>query len=87
MRKPQVYVDKNNNVTVIFGKEYESKQCNVTVVHDRGIKTKNFRNVWGTMLTRYVFHCANAYGDSGYASRTNEFKELKNQKKYFLRRK
>ena len=87
MRKPQVYVDENNNVTVVFDKEYESNQCNVTVVHDRGIKTKGIRNIWGTILTRYVFHCANAYGDSGYASSTNDFKELKDQKKYFLRRK
>jgi hypothetical protein len=87
MRKPQVYVDKDNNVTVVFGKEYESKQCNVIVVHNRGIKTKGIRNFWGTVLTRYVFHCANAYGDSGHASSTNDFKELKDQKKYFLRRK
>lgn len=87
MRKPQVYVDKNNNVTVVFDKEYKSNQCNVTVVHDRGIKTKGIKNVGGDFLTRYIYHCANAYGDSGHASSTNDFKELKDQKKYFLRRK
>lgn len=87
MRKPQVYVDKNNNVTVVFGKEYESKQCNVTVVHDRGVAIKGKRNFWGNILTRYVYHCANAYGDSGHSSTSNDFKELKEQKRYTLRRK
>ncbi|MDY0389208.1 MAG: hypothetical protein RBT65_19230 [Methanolobus sp.] len=87
MRKPQVYVDENNNVTVVFGKEYESKQCNVTVVHDRGIELKGVKNFWGNTLTRYVYHCANAYGDNGYSSTSNDFKELKDQKKYSLRRK
>jgi hypothetical protein len=86
MRKPQVYVDKNNNVTVVFGKEYESKQCNVTVVHDRGIALKGVKYIWGNMLTRYVYHCANAYGDSGYSSTSNDFRKLKDQKKYSLRR-
>jgi hypothetical protein len=87
MSRPKVYVDKYNNVTVVFGKEYETNQCNVKVVHDRGVKTKGIRNVWGNILTRYVYHCANAYGDSGYSSTTNDFSKLKEQKRYSLRRK
>jgi len=27
MSRPKVYVDKDNNVTVVFGKEYERNQC------------------------------------------------------------
>ena len=86
MSRPKVYVDKDNNVTVVFGKEYESNQCNVTVVHDRGVKTKGFKNIFGYVLTRYIYHCANAYGDSGYSSTTNDFSMLKEQKRYSLRR-
>ena len=87
MSSPKVYIDKNKNVTVVFGKDFESKECNVTVVHDRGIAIKNEKNIWGDELTRYVYHCANAYGDSGYSSTTNDFSELKEQKRYTLRRK
>jgi hypothetical protein len=86
MSRPKVYVDKDNNVTVVFGKEYERDQCNVTVVHDRGVKTKGLTNIFGDELTRYVYHCANAYSDSGYSSTTNDFSELKEQKRYSLRR-
>ena len=83
MSNPKVYIDKDKNVTVVFGKDFESKQCNVTVVHDRGIAMKGVKNFWGNTRTRYVYHCANAYGDSGYSSTSNDFKELKDQKKYF----
>ena len=85
MSRPKVYVDKDNNVTVVFGKDFKSKECNVTVVHDRGIAMKNAKNIFGNVLTRYVYHCANAYGDSGYSSTTNDFSELKEQKRYSLR--
>ena len=87
MSNPKVYIDKDKNVTVVFGKDFKSEECNVTVIHDRGVKTKGFKNIFGNVLTRYVFHCANAYGDSGYSSTTNDFSELKEQKRYSLRRK
>lgn len=55
MRKPKIYISENN-VTVVFDKKYESRECNVTIVHDRG----------RTVPLRFVFHWGNAYGDSGY---------------------
>jgi len=72
MRKPKIYISENN-VTVVFDKKYDSRECNVTIVHDRG----------RTVPARFAYHGGTAYGDSGYATAVTDF-DFSNKEEYKL---
>lgn len=72
MRKPKIYISENA-VTVVFDKKYESNECNVTIIHDRG----------RTVPARFVYHGGNAYGDSGHATVVTDF-DFSNREEYKL---
>ena len=71
----KIFKDENGYVTIVFSKDEDP---HVTLVHDRGTGNTN--------ISRYVYHCASATGDSGHSSRTDDFSELKTQRKYVLKR-
>lgn len=75
MKKPRVYFDKDGDMTVVFGKNYNRKECLVTLVHDRGV-TKQY-NFFNEVIPRFEYHVANAHGDSGYSTTLDSYdKEL-----------
>jgi len=71
MKKPKVYIDKEGLVTIIFGPAFTRQECQVDIVHDRKVAITKKTNMFGYTPTRFVYHCANAYGDSGYSSNVN----------------
>ncbi len=78
---PPIYLfkDKEGNLTIVFGKD---EKTGVTLVHDRG--AGKLTNIFGGKVSRYRYHCADANGDSGYSTCTDDFSELKEQKRYKL---
>jgi len=72
MKKPKIYINKDGDITIVFDKSVDSKSCNVTLVHDRGKGILKETNIFGNKLYRFIYHFANAYGDSGYSSSTDE---------------
>ena len=68
MPKPKVYIDKDGSITVVFPKDVKREDCSVTLVHDRGLEFSKKYNFFNEKLPRFVYHTANAYGDSGHRS-------------------
>lgn len=84
MKLPKVYISEDGYVTIVFGQSYEPDECNVTLMHDRGLRFSKKQDA-----PRFVYHGGSAYGDSGYFSFTNDklyqserkFNLVKNKKK------
>jgi len=68
MPKPKVYIDKDGSITIVFPKGVKRGDCSVTLVHDRGVEFSKKYNIFNEKLPRFVYHIANAYGDSGHCS-------------------
>ena len=75
----KIYKDKEGLLTIVFEK---NENTVITLVHDRG--AGKLTNIFGDKVSRYRYHCANANGDSGHSTCTNDFSELKEQKRYKL---
>ena len=82
-KKPKVYFDKDGDMVVVFGKDYDREHCTVTLVHDRGAAITKMRNFFGDRLARFIYHCANVYGDSGYSTTLDEY-DVKDCTRYDL---
>ena len=85
LSKPKVFIDKDGYVTIVFGKDRDRHECGVSIVHDRG-KVKQTQNIFGITPTRFVYHAATAYGDSGYSSDLDEWTLDNEERQYSLTR-
>jgi hypothetical protein len=72
----KIYKDKDGTVTIVFSK---NESTSVNLVHDRGAGINGTTNMFGYKLGRYVSHCANAHGDSGYSTMTEKIEWLKEE--------
>lgn len=82
LSKPKVFIDKEGQVTIVFGKDHDRHECGVYIVHDRG--KKQATNMFGITPARFVFHSTSAYGDSGYSSDLENWSLDNEEVQYFL---
>ena len=65
----KIYKDKEGHLTIIFSGK--NQPTSVTLVRDKGKNPGT--NLFGGKVSRYTYHVADAYGDSGHSASTDTF--------------